>query len=504
MTTMYFYLFSKGRITNFILSFFSEIILCQPNPCRHGGQCIVISSRQFSCDCEQTGYKGNLCERGVVSPPVFPKLIPGQPSERLEVCAKPENSLTVNLHPTMNLSIQPEKLIIQYPASKAEFQITGYNSGVGMVMYSLDGVNKYDFTAPPNSVLVIGRKVSSQDSVYTKLGLLAGELPVGCQRMEIKKFPAFDVKIAFYANSTASNPLVIEPGPVHIITFDNKTIPLSLAGYDFSSAPPSQKNTMERLIRLTSISDAWQTGNQMSDCYNIGFTGKDLIEFIQTEAFSRSFLRYITDQLPLWLRLGVREEQSNLFDIGNIQSNLFLTTDTHLSYPICKFPAHIQSTLVLYRPTLNYNISVENNHLLLSSKGSCFAADISEPGVFLAFSQRARKQFTTMQFMQHLTLGGWKLLVSSFGFTTPRGNNTFANSVPNGHLVGNFSDFYYNWWWQGSANVDLSNEDQAVNMKMSGDAFAFTEDLDAVSTDFSLTDSFKKKNNFHILFHISQ
>ena len=112
MNTMYFYIFSKGRITNFILSFFSEIILCQPNPCRHGGQCIVISSRQFFCDCEQTGYKGNLCERGVVSPPVFPKLIPGQPYKRLEVCAKPENSLTVNLHPTMNLSIQPEKLII--------------------------------------------------------------------------------------------------------------------------------------------------------------------------------------------------------------------------------------------------------------------------------------------------------------------------------------------------------------------------------------------------------
>ena len=195
----------------------------------------------------------------------------------------------------------------------------------------------------------------------------------------------------------------------------------------------------------------------------------------------------------MWLRLGVREEQNNLFDIGNIQSNLFLTTDTHLSYPICKFPAHIQSTLVLYRPTLNYNISVENDHLLLSSKGSCFAADIYEPGVYLSFSQRAKKKFATMQFMQDLTLGGWKLLVSSFGFTTPRENNTFATSIPNGHLVGNFSDFYYNWWWQGSANVDLSNEDQAVSMKTSGDAFAFTEDLDAVSTLFSLAVSFQQK-----------
>ena len=477
---MYFHLFSKGRIANFMLSFFSEIILCKPNPCLHGGQCIVISSRQFSCDCEKTGYEGNLCERGVVSPPVFPKLIPGQPSERLEVCAKPENSLTVNLHPAMNLTIQPEKLIIQHPASKAEFQITGYNSGVGMVMYSLDGVNKYDFTAPPNSVVFVGRNVSSQDSVYSKLGLLAGELPVGCQRMEIKKFPACDVEIAFHANLTTSNPLLIESGPVHIMTFDNMTIPLSLLGYDFSSAPPSQKKIMERLTRLTSISDQWKIDYQMPHCYNIRLTGKDLIEIIQTEAFSKSFLRYITCQLPLWLRFRISEE-SNLFDIGSIQSSLFQTTDAQLTYPICKFPAHKQSTLVLYRPTLNYNILVENNHVLLSSKGSCFAADICEPGVFLTLSQRARKKFATMQFMQDLTLGGWKLLVSSFGFTTPQGNNTFANSVPNGHLVGNFSDFYYNWWWQGSANIDLRNADHDVNMKMGGQAFAFAENVDAVS-----------------------
>ena len=485
MITIYFYFISKERIANCMLPFSSEIILCKPNPCLHGGQCIVISSRQFSCDCEQTGYEGNLCERGVVTPPDFPKLIPGHPSEKLEMGAKPENSLTVNLNPTMNLTIQPEKLIIQHPESKVEFQITGYTSAVGMVTYSLDGVNKYDFTAPRKSVVFIGHNVSSQDSVYTRLGLLAGELPVGCQRMDMKKFLACDFKIAFHTNSNISTPTLIESGPVHIITSDNRTIPLSLAGYDFSSPLPLEKDIMERLIGLTNISDRWQLNNQRPDCYNIGLTGKDLIEMIQKDAFSKSFLRYLTDQLPLWLRFRVREE-SNLFDIGNIQSNLLQTRDAHLSNTICKFPVHIQTALVLYRPMVTFNISVDNNRLSLSSKGSCFAADICEPGVFLTLSQRARKKFATMQFMQDLTLGGWELLVSSFGFSTPRiYNRSVLSSVPNGHLVGNFADFYYNWWWQGSANIDLSNADQAVNMKLSGEAFAFTENLDAVSIAFS-------------------
>ena len=157
----------------------------------------------------------------------------------------------------MNLTIQPEKLIIQHPASKVEFQITGYTSAVGMVTYSLDGVNKYDFTAPRKSVVFIGHNVSSQDSVYTRLGLLAGELPVGCQRMDMKKFLACDVKIAFHTNSNISTPTLIESGPVHIITSDNRTTETETTGtykskctMEKGCAPPdtkTRKATWEKL-----------------------------------------------------------------------------------------------------------------------------------------------------------------------------------------------------------------------------------------------------------------
>ena len=105
-----------------------------------------------------------------------------------------------------------------------------------------------------------------------------------------------------------------------------------------------------------------------------------------------------------------------------------------------------------------------------------------------------------MQFMQDLTFGGWELLVSSFGFTTPRRYNSSVSSVPNGHLVGNFSDFYYNWWWQGIANIDLSNADQAVNIKLSGEAYAFTENLDAVSIALSRAVSFQQNTTSNFLF----
>ena len=33
---------------------------CNPNPCEHGGLC-TQTSREFSCDCRDTGYTGAVC-----------------------------------------------------------------------------------------------------------------------------------------------------------------------------------------------------------------------------------------------------------------------------------------------------------------------------------------------------------------------------------------------------------------------------------------------------------
>ena len=95
--------------------------MCKPNPCRHGGKCIIASSRQFSCDCQGTGYEGDLCEKGIVTLPDYPKLLPGNPSQKLVLQAKPDSSLTVTFNSAMNVTIQPQELTIKHPSLKGEF-----------------------------------------------------------------------------------------------------------------------------------------------------------------------------------------------------------------------------------------------------------------------------------------------------------------------------------------------------------------------------------------------
>ena len=451
---------------------------------------MIINTREFSCDCLQTGYEGDLCEIGVVIPPDFPKVMSGYSSKNLILLAKPDNSLTIHFNSTMNLTFDPKELIIKHPTSKAEFRVIGHNSGVGMVSYDVEGVDRHDFAPPKNSSIFIGCNISNQKSIYTRLGLLDGELPIGCQTKNLDSYPC-DITMVYnnYSTSTVSNDLFIETGPVHILTPDNKTIPLSLVGYDFSSPHPTDQEILEKLISRTKVTEKRHAAHRPVNqkCSPFQHTAEALIEFIQKDALPKSFLRYFAHQLPLWLKVTVGED-SNLFAIENTLANLVKTIDKQYIHPNCKFPlTDTHSAVVTYLPIVKYNVSVQNQQLSMSSKGCCFATDICGSGVFLTLAQRASKEMSTMPFMKDMADRGWKLLFSSFGFITPRRYSSIINRVPVGPMAAEyFSDFYYNLWWQGSADILLKHSsDFAMNMKMNGEGFAFVEDLNSVSTTAS-------------------
>ena len=416
-------------------------------------------------------------------PPDFPKLISGNPSKNLTLLANPDNSLIVRFNPTMNLTFEPEELVIQYPTSEAEFRVTGHKPGVGIVAYDLKGVDSDSFASPKNSSVFIGHNTSDQESIYTRLGLLVGELPVGCQKKKLDNFPC-DITMAFSSTSTVSNGVLIESGPVHIVTPDNKSIPLSVDGYYFSSSPHARQEMLKRLISHTKESQSQSEDNKPNNqgCSPYRQTAKTLLELIKKDALPKSFLRYFTGQMPLWLKIMAGEE-TNLFATENTLAYLIQTTDNENIHPNCHFlSTGSPSAMVIYQPLVNHSISVQNDQLSKSSKASCFATDICEGGAFLSWSQDVNKEISTMPFMKDMSDGGWKLFLSSLGFTTRRKYSTITNRVPVGPWAEFFLDFYYNLWWQGSADILLKNSsDFSVNLQLTGEAFAFVEDLDGVS-----------------------
>ena len=385
----------------------------------------------------------------------------------------------------MNLTFQPNELVIQHPTCKADFQVTGHKPGVGMVSYDLKGVDRPVFASPKNSSIFIGYNTSNQESVYTKLGLLVGELPIGCQKKNLLHYQC-GITVAFDSTATVSADVCIESGPVHVITADNKTIPLSLDGFDFSSPDQNRQELLKRLIDHAKVREKTQLEDLNpvhQGCSPFKSTGETLMEFIQKDAFPKSFLQYFSRQLPLWLKFTA-DEDSYVFATENILASLIQTTGPRYVDPSCGvLLTGTNSTAVIYRPKVNYRIAVQNEQLSLSSKECCFAADLCNGGVFLTLSESANREIATMPFVKEMIDGRWKLFLSSLGFIPQRRYSTIVNRLPVGPFAEHFSDFHYNLWLQGNADIFLRNSsDFSVNIKLTGEAFTFVEDLDSVST----------------------
>ena len=263
--------------------------------------------------------------------------------------------------------------------------------------YDLSGIDKHTFVSPTDSPIFVGLNMSNANSIYTRLGLLIGEVPIGCQTRNLENFPC-GLKVAYTSSSTLPNDVLVQSGPVHIITSDNKTIPLSLVGYNFAS--PHQSGQESELLKTliaqtntTNTSSAGQTSNEMCSFQP---SAEALIELIQEDAFPKSFMQYLTDKLPLWIRLIVTDA-NNLFAAENIRADLIQTAGTQSDYLNCKLPPlSISTAMVTYRPKVTFTICAGSKQISLSSKGCCFATDPCGSSVFLALSKKAGEEISKM------------------------------------------------------------------------------------------------------------
>ena len=359
----------------------------------------------------------------------------------------------------------------------------GHESGVGVVLYDLSGIDKHTFLSPTDSPIFVGLIISNENSIYTRLGLLHGEVPIGCQTRNLENFPC-GLKAAYSPSSTLPNDFLVQSGPVHIITPDNKTIPLSLVGYNFSSPRQSgqESELLKTLIAQTTTNNTSSASQTSNEICSLQPSAETLIELIQEDAFPKSFMRYLTDKLPLWIRLMVKDD-NNLFAAENIRADLIQTASTQSDYLNCKFPPPgISTAMVTYRPRVTFTISAGRKQISLPSKGCCFATDPCGSAVFLALSENAGKEISKMPVLKDLTDNGWGILLSSFGFTAPKKYQSLTNSLPSDSMAEHLSDFHYNMWWEGTTNISLKNtSDFTINMKMRGQVFSFVEDLNGVS-----------------------
>ena len=459
----------------------AEIKTCQPNPCRHGGKCSALDEKHFNCNCEGTGYRGNQCQYGFISVPVFPKLRPNITSRALHLLAYPSKQVKVSLHSAKGVTFEPLPVDIRYSKTKGEFTVKSENLGIQTVTYSIEGESKDNFQTPRRSVFLVAPEISSNDRLNPKLLLPKEELPIGCEGYRANDALSCEIRLLSTAPWIGSPPST--SGIVHFASASDQNIPLLLIGLNMKSLNASWDEFIDAAIATTSSKKEFTLSHQMNGaCHSRIANSENLLELMDSDAFVSSFMQTFSKMAPKWFKVAV-SETNNVFHIGNIAGYLGSNLEHCLGFPLSQ-----RKNLPVYRPAVYYKMFISENEVDLFADGkTCFAVNICKPAVFISFpKQQALLLKSNLNVFRDLNSSGIDLRVDAIGLLNKKETSRFVKgTIWDGRKLHKLLPFNYNMWLKGSVQWTMEVPELLyVKLKMIGEKLINVENLDTVRCCF--------------------
>ena len=475
-------------IFKYIQSTLAEIETCIPNPCSHGGNCSVVDEKRFTCDCEGTGYKGDQCQTGFITTPIFKKLRPKTKSSLLSVAARPVNKLRISLYSDKEITFEPSSsLDIESPSTRRDFTVEAEKPGIRTISYNVEGPSSADFDTPEQSVLFVAPKIPESESLYTKLFLLKKELPIGCEE---HKTNALQCEVRFISTAPwTANPLATH-GIVQIAQGNDVYLPLSLIGLSFEELQVSRSKVTETSITMTSSDKEIEISYSNSgSCSTKKAHPDNLLELMDADALAASFLQSFSKMTPKWLQFALGES-SDIFDIENVFVNV--ANSPPLSLEHCSgFPVESTSSVAYFTPVINYNLFVGQDEVSLLADGkTCFLVNVCKPAVFVKLPKNPAIQLkNTLKVFRDMKQRGFDLRVNSIGVLgdVETKDTVIEGVFWNGTYLERTSSDSYNMWFNADVewNMEIPGKIK-LTLQMSGQSFVYYDNLNTVGRNYQL------------------
>ncbi|XP_028397955.1 uncharacterized protein LOC114521651 [Dendronephthya gigantea] len=371
----------------------SEIEICRPNPCLHGGTCSAINSKYYSCNCTQTGYIGTKCDIGYITIPDYPTLTPGVPSQHLTYKVSPPSENVVLTPKSRDIEFEPPNLLFKHGTpSTRSLRMTARKPGVHFIRYSLSGPSAGYFKSPDESVVLVK---SSEQLTFDK-ETVPNAIPSGCYKQQVDKCPRSND--AIYASSTSPwvtfGPMAMTSGVVNLMV-GATTIPLSLLGTN--------------LIKSSHISS-------QKDCDKDNQVSYSTEQLITERLLEKTFLNKVSNSLPKWLQITLPNNSvSTAWSPSELQTYYVSGKNLRTAY-IGEGQPIDDGTYYSLLNSQNLNLSVDNDvDLLLSGDNKAplsIAMELCGPlprNVILRPSLRDGNLISDVSLTRKLEENGWDI-----------------------------------------------------------------------------------------------
>ena len=392
------------RVISFPLNCFSEIKVCEPNPCLHGGICSVVSEDQYRCDCTTTGYKGPKCDVGYFNISDYPTIITDAISPPITIRSSPPTEYVI-LRVTSrdnDLMFDPTTLTFQRDTSLVQsIRVTAPETGYHFITYSISGPSADEFSLPEEDVIFVKPHENSPDNHPIEESKLY--FPIGCHKKQVGVCPGVNLT-AIVAFSTSPfvtfGPLSSTQGVVSLKVGDITTIPLSLRGLNLPH--PNEE----------SLPDSCNDNDVVS------YSTESLIK---SRALVKSFTDIVAESLPRWMSITLRNNNM----IKRAQSSDLIThflTGVQLKQAgVGEGLSLVDDMFYSLLATKNLNVTIKNDVDIIQSNPLSLAVQLCRESPSNIILQNTfeghRGLMKDMQILKDMRKYGWYFTFESFQFS---------------------------------------------------------------------------------------
>ena len=408
----------------FSLTFFSEIKVCEPNPCFHGGICSVVSQDQYRCDCSNTGYKGTNCDVGYFNISNYPTVITNEISPPIMIsCSPPTNQITLHIN-SRDLKFAPSTLVFNRDNSLDQsIQVTARQTGYHFISYSISGPSAHEFNLPEEDVLFVKSHKNSPDDLSND-GLTLS-FPYGCHKKQVGVCSGLNLT-PIVASSTSPfvsfGPLTATEGLVALEVGNITKVPLSLRG-----------------INLQHTSE----GTLPDSCNDNDVVSYSTESLIKSRALVKAFTEIVDNSLPTWINVTLSENKI----VQKTQSSDLMTyylTGIQLQKSGVGDGLPLDDDMIYSLLATKYlNLTIRNDVDIFRSNQLSLAVELcreSPPNIVLQQNfQEHKALIKDIQILKNLREYGWNFKFDSFHFSK-------ANTI---------KVVEKGWFWDGQSFINL-------------------------------------------------
>eukprot|EP00794_Sanderia_malayensis_P003951 gene3951-4496_t len=400
----------------------AKIEICTSDPCKHGGICQEISKTEYKCDCRNTGYEGETCNRGVIKIPEFPML---QMNKRYSfiITAKPERQLGLEITTNSNgVIFTPSRFNFTADSNTVTFTVRSNQQGLHLVRYSLSGTNANIFAKPQTRLIYVRDDGYNNFTAINNIIDDKGTFIQGCYVTDKLKIKDTQNKsIVFHSSAPWMNASEYDwTDGVVVMDIQGVVMPTSIIGSNVSARSIENKDfgsfTQKYSNDNFDSAKTLGTDNEANSqrCSSKIPSSSDLTDVIELNAFSKTMTDSVNSRTPYWINLAANLT-TNSFTATDFIANVYNDTKLRHHYPECsRLLGNDANSLIWHAYVTMQRLSLhmaEEELVLDSGKQTCIFGSVNERDTLIGFLQ------SELYCNVFKTSTGWSNKVNSVRFT---------------------------------------------------------------------------------------